>query len=112
MRVFILVLILSFLFIFDACPELYVAIDGTNPKGVTSVKDEYLKDWEKDYTMIKVSEEYRGKHGWEIKYDGVKVRLATQQERDDYLNQQEVDTRTDYLTKLKQDIVDANALNP
>ncbi len=70
--------------------DLYVVIDG-DPKGVVSVKKKYLSDWEKDYTMIKVGEEYRGKQRYEIKYDGNKVRLAIQSEINDYLAQKEVE---------------------
>ena len=90
--------------------SLYVALDGNDPKGVTSVKDKYLSDWEKDYTMIKVGEEYRGKNGYEIKYDGSKLRLATQQEIDNHLNQVEVQARENYLKDLKKDMSDANLM--
>ena len=86
------VLLLSFILAMNSYADLYVTIDGTDPKGTTSVKDEYLPDWEKDYTMIKVGEEFRGKHHYEIKYDGVNVRLATQQEIDAFL-QQEIDKK-------------------
>lgn len=63
---------------------LYVVLDGNDPKGTVRVQDQSLSGWETKYTMIKVDESYSGKHHYEIKYDGVEVRHATQEEIDDY----------------------------
>ncbi len=67
----------------------YAVIEGGTPKGVSWQTDKTLINMQKKYTMIKVGQEFVGKQRYEIKYDGSKVRLATQQEIDDFIQQQE-----------------------
>jgi len=68
---------------------LYVAIKDNEPQGVTTVSKDTLSNWEKYYTMIEVDDSFTDKQFYEIKYDGSEVRLATQQEIDEHLQQQE-----------------------
>ena len=79
MRIFVLVFCFINLFCFNSGAELYVCLDkSTNePKGMidTSQKTE----WEKSFILIEADESYRGKAGYEMKYDG-KLRHATAEE--------------------------------
>jgi len=88
MRIFLRILI-ALLLMTSVCfaGNLYVVLDGTTPKGTISASGRILKDWRKDFTLISVGEEFRGKSHYEIKYSGGKVRLATQQEIDTYKQQ-------------------------
>ncbi len=63
------------------------------PLGTVSIADENLLDWEKNYTIRKPKnpEEFRGKHHWEIKYDGGKIRHATKAEKDAYKAEKKIE---------------------
>ena len=69
-----------------AWADIYVVIDEqTNEvRGTADVRPDYIGNWEKNYTMIKGDEIYRGKQPYEIKYEDGKLRFATQQEIDEY----------------------------
>ena len=82
----ILVLVFSCSF---AYADLYAVFEGNDCKGTASVDDVSLSDWEKDYTMIKVDESYRGKQGYEIELKDGNPALKTKETIDAYKLQKE-----------------------
>ena len=72
-----------------AYADLYAVFEGNDCKGTASVDEVSLSDWEKDYTMIKVDESYRGKHGYEIELKNGKPALKTKETIDAYKLQKE-----------------------
>lgn len=87
---------------------LYVCLDKITkePKGITSVREENLSDWEKDFIMIEADESYRGKQGYEIKYENGKLRFATQQEIEDVLAQRKQEQEQIVQTRKKQEFLE------
>lgn len=61
------------------------------PAGTASIADKYINDWAKDYILTDEGEEFRGKHGWEMKYENGNVRHATKAEKDAYKAQKEAE---------------------
>jgi len=86
----------------------YVCIDKNTmePKGFTRVSKENLSEWEKDSIMIEVDESYADKQSYEIKYENGKVRLATQEEIDDYLTQEEQEQKQVVQMRRKQEFLE------
>ena len=90
---------------------LYVVINGTDVMGTLEANEYTISDWQ-EYTLIPVDESFRGKQHYEIKYDGVNVRHATQQEINAYNQIQEeakkqraldiLDIKEKHLDKLKE----------
>ena len=71
--------------------KIYVCLsktDGT-PQGAVDINETAIADWAKKFTMIEADESYRGKQGYEMKYQGQKLRHATEQEISDYKQTQE-----------------------
>ena len=62
--------------------EIYVALDKESGKvlGTVDVNPENIGEWAKNYTMKKVSEDYRGKKSFEVILDNGKLRPATKEE--------------------------------
>jgi hypothetical protein len=62
--------------------QMYVAIDKETGevKGTVDVRPENIGGWAKIYIMKMVDESYRGKKGYEIKFEGGKLRPATPSE--------------------------------
>lgn len=93
------VLIASF-----AYADLYALFNGSDCKGVTSIKDEHTSNWTKKFTLYKVNETFRGKQGYEIELKSGKPSLKSQADIDTYKQQKEAEAKakekTDTLTSL------------
>ncbi len=62
--------------------NLYVAIDKESGQvnGTVEVLPENIGEWAKDFTMKEADESFRGKNGYEIKFEKGKLRPATKEE--------------------------------
>lgn len=66
--------------------KIYVCLDKTTgeARGTVDINEKAIGDWAKQFIMIESDEDYRGKKGFEIKFEGQKLRQATKKEIDDY----------------------------
>lgn len=88
----------------------YVTLDKVTkePTGVVNILPKALPEWEAKFDLIEVDESYRGKHGYELKYENNQIRFATQQEIDDYLDSIKPKTEKEkFLDMLKDPDVKA-----
>ena len=67
---------------------------GKAIKGTVDVAVGALPEWEKKFIMTPKDESFRGKSHYEIKKQGNNIRLATQQEIDDYKQTQKQSQET------------------
>jgi len=70
--------------------KIYVALDKSDGtvKGTVDIDEKTIGDWAKQFVMIEAGEDYRGKDGFELKFEGQKLRKATKKEIDDYNDEQ------------------------
>ena len=104
MEDFMKIILLSILivsFCLTANAKTYVLRDKLTgkPTGTASISDKNIKNWAEDFILMEASKEYRGKQSHEIKYENGELRLATQEEIDDYLLQKQQES--DDLQKAK-----------
>lgn len=101
----ILVMILLISFCLTANAKTYVLRDKLTgePKGTVSISDKHINDWAKDYILMEASKEYRGKQSHEIKYENGELRLATEQEINDYLDSIKPPTEKEMLLGMLED---------
>lgn len=96
MRILLILLLLS-----GVCyADDYVVVKNGKALGTVAIKDEALPEWEKDYEMIPASLEFVGKHHYELRYENNEVRLATEQEINDYYAQLEQEKENFEIQKL------------
>lgn len=71
--------------------KIYVALDKSTgeAKRFVDIDEKVIGDWAKNFIMIEADESYRGKEGYEIKFENQKLRFATQIEIDTYKQAQE-----------------------
>lgn len=91
MKKVLFVLIVAMLCCQLANAEVYALFNKETGEGhgTVSINENYVADWAQKYILKLAGEEYRGKKGYEVKLEGGVLRLATQQEIDDYLAAQE-----------------------
>ena len=105
--------LIIFLLLCNVCfaDNLYVIIKDNEVKGTGRILDKSLGAWKnKGYDLVKVGEEYSGKHGYEIKYVGGKLSLKSSGEVTSYEENQKLESENARLRKLKEDMAKANAL--
>ena len=85
-KILMTVLILGFL-VTNAQAELYVTLSKTTgePQGTVNINEKAVADWAESFILVEAGKEYQGKHGYEMKYENQELRLATQEEIDEYL---------------------------
>lgn len=78
------------------------------PQGAASISDKAINDWAINYILEIPDnpEDFRGKRGYEMKFENGKTRLATQSEIDTYLAQQEQEQQNAVNAKKKQEFLD------
>ena len=104
MKIFLaILLIVSFSYISHA--DIYAVFDKESGecKGVNDIKEDYVPDWAKNYILKIADESYRGKPHYEVKLENGNLRLATQQEIDDYLDSVKPPTEKEKLLTLLED---------
>lgn len=101
------IIIIGLLLVSGICyGDIYVAIDKETGQvvGSTDVQPESIGEWNKTYTMKKTDESFRGKQGFEIKFENKKLRLATEKEIEDYLKEKEKAARVNKRKQLLEDL--------
>ena len=98
------ILIVSFCLTANADP--YVTINKTTgePAGFANISSKAVADWAKKHILVEADESYRGKHGWEIKYENGNLRHATEQEIANYHAQKEQEAEQAAAARKKQDL--------
>ncbi len=103
-KIILLTLLIVFSVFCGANAKTYVVFDKTTGeiKGVASLSEELFLERSKIEILREADQSYRGKHGYEIKYENSELRHATQQEIDDYLDSIRPPTeKEEFLEMLK-----------
>lgn len=93
MRLIIAILIMV-LFAPLAHAKLFVAMNKADGsvQGTIDIQEDDIADWTQKYLMTPADESYRGLMPYEIKYQGNKLRKATEQEIEKYKSDLEVES--------------------
>ena len=108
MKTFLITLLIAG-FCLTASADVYCLFDKNTGegKGTVSIKEDYVSDWAKNFILKKAPDNsYKGKKGHEIKLEGGKLRLATEQEISDFLAAQEQEQQNVINAKEKQKFLD------
>lgn len=91
---------------------LYAIVDkNTNePLGTLEICSDEIEDYSKNYKIFEVDKSFRGKFGYEIKYEDDTVRLATEEEKQNYLSSRDSEIATSKVTSLRENVLEALGL--
>lgn len=103
----IIILIFSVLMLTSyAEAKMYVCLDRSTgePVGTVDIREQAIGDWSKQLIMIEADEAYRGKQGFEIRFEGQKLRKATDNEISSYNNTQASKVKESRRRKAMEDL--------